>query len=248
MANSLLKAQQTSLAIRDLSAAMDEVTVQNRLNTHVFERGHEEIASLVAGFNRMLQQLHQRDEAKQAAETELKKQALFDELTGLPNRRLLMDRLSQSVAASKRTGMLVAVLYIDLDGFKLVNDNLGHQAGDALLKDVARRFESQIRGSDTLARLGGDEFCVVLNQIPSQADAERIAESFLCSLDNKFELDNESVSIGASIGISMYGRGESDGRDLIEQADIAMYAAKHSGKNRIANFEETIIAKIPRPA
>ncbi len=149
----LKRAEQTANAIHDLSVAMQEVSHEERFDAEVSVRGTEDIAHLVVAFNRMLAELRQRDRAKRDAETRLQHQALIDELTGLPNRRLLSDRLGQSLATARRENSKLALLYIDLDGFKLVNDSFGHAAGDILLKEVSRRFRSRIRESDTLARI-----------------------------------------------------------------------------------------------
>ena len=159
---------------------MQEVWHEARFDAEVSVQGTEEVAQLVVGFNQMLAELRQRDRAKGDAETRLQHQALIDELTGLPNRRLLSDRLGQSLAVARRENTKVALLYIDLDGFKLVNDSFGHAAGDILLTEVSRRFKAKIRESDTLARLGEDEFTVILNHVHSKEGAEKAARA--CSI------------------------------------------------------------------
>jgi diguanylate cyclase (GGDEF)-like protein len=236
----LQKASQTAQAIRDLSAAMQEVSSEERFDAQVSVRGSEDIAQLVVGFNQMLSQLLQRDRAKRSAEEKLKHQALVDELTGLPNRRLLSDRLSQSLAVARRENRTVGLLYIDLDGFKLVNDSLGHAAGDLLLVEVGKRLKSRTRKSDTLARIGGDEFTVILNHLETREDAEKMADSLLHSLVSPFLIEGHEITIGASIGISIFPDQGSDNDDLLQQADSAMYAAKRSGKNRIFHFSNDL--------
>lgn len=232
----LEKANQTAQAIRDLATAMTEVSRGEKFDTEVSVRGSEEIAGLVMGFNHMLKQLQQKDRARREAEAQLLHQALADELTGLPNRRLLSDRLAQSLAAARREGTTFAFLYIDLDGFKLVNDSLGHATGDRLLADVGGRLKARTREADTLARIGGDEFAVILNRIDSRDDAQRVAEQLLQSLAAPFQVDGHEITIGASIGISIFPGTASENDDLLQQADSAMYAAKRSGKNRIESF------------
>jgi diguanylate cyclase (GGDEF)-like protein len=236
----LRRAEETAQAIRDLSTAMQNVTSEQRFDAQVSVRGSEDIAQVVVGFNRMLSELQQRDRAKREAEAKLQHMALVDELTGLPNRRLLSDRLSQSLKTAERECRMLALLYIDLDGFKPVNDSLGHGIGDLLLKEVADRLLSRSRESDTPARIGGDEFTLILNAVHSRADAERVAESLLEALTAPFQIDAHLIRIGASIGISLFPEHGVDGDELLQQADFAMYAAKRSGKNRIVEFSDEL--------
>ncbi|MGA2727489.1 MAG: EAL domain-containing protein [Terracidiphilus sp.] len=236
----LQRASLTTQAIHDLSEAMQEVSHEERFDTEVSVRGSEDIAQLVICFNRMLSELRQRDRAKREAEGRLQHQALIDELTGLPNRRLLADRLAQSLATAKRENSKLALLYIDLDGFKLVNDSFGHAAGDILLMEVGRRFRSRTRESDTLARIGGDEFTVILNHIQKSEDAETVARGLLDSLGDPFFIEGHETTIGASIGISVFPQSGMDNDDLLQQADSAMYFAKRGGKNRIVFFNEDL--------
>jgi diguanylate cyclase (GGDEF)-like protein len=232
----LQTAAEEAKAIRNLAGAMQEVTLQKNFEASVSVSGSPEIAQLGVEFNRMLAELQQRDLAKREAEAKLQRQALTDELTGLPNRRLLSDRLAQTLAIAARARHMVALLYIDLDGFKLVNDSLGHTVGDALLGQVAERLRSRIRESDTLARLGGDEFTAVVMKLHSKKEAGSIAKSLLESLAAPFFVENHEITISASIGISIFPDDGSDGTDLLQQADSAMYAAKRSGKNQVMYF------------
>jgi len=236
----LRKASETAQAIKDLSAAMQRVSSQQLFDTQVSVRGSEEIAQLVVGFNTMLSELGQRDRAKRDAEARLQHMALIDELTGLPNRRLLADRLSQNLVRAKRENRMLALLYIDLDGFKIVNDNLGHGTGDMLLGQVAQRLKARFRQSDTLARIGGDEFTLILDQIGTQADAEEAAAGVLEVLNAPFDLAGQSIRITASIGISLYPEHGEEAGLLLQQADCAMFAAKRSGKNRIVQFGDDL--------
>jgi diguanylate cyclase (GGDEF)-like protein len=236
----LRRAEETAQALRDLSTAMQHVTSEERFDAQVSVRGSEDIAQVVVGFNRMLSELQQRDREKREAEAKLQHMALVDELTGLPNRRLLSDRLSQSLKAAERDRRMLALLYIDLDGFKPVNDSLGHRIGDLLLKQVAGRLQTRARVSDTLARIGGDEFTLILTGIHSKADAEKVAASLLEALTSPFQIDGQGIRIGASIGISLFPEHGRDGDELLQQADFAMYAAKRSGKNRIVEFSDDL--------
>ena len=157
---------------------------------------------------------------------DLQRIAYFDPLTGLPTRRLLQDRLARSLARSKRTGTMVALMFLDLDDFKQVNDTLGHQAGDLLLRQVAERIGERLRQADTLSRLGGDEYVVLLDTLVSQeavsAVSDRIAEAF----KPPFDLGEAAVHLGVSIGTAFYPRDGADARSLMAAADAAMYRSK----------------------
>ena len=162
-------------------------------------------------------------------------QALKDGLTRLPNRRLFHDRLGHALARSQRSRAVLAVLYIDLDGFKGVNDELGHAGGDHLLTMVAERLRAVVRPSDTAARLGGDEFAVLLEDVIGEAEASYVAERILSALAAPFTIHGTEVAVGASIGIALYTEGEVD--ELLKNADAAMYAAKADGRGRCKVFD-----------
>ena len=168
-------------------------------------------------------------------EDELTHQAFHDGLTGLANRALFRDRLDQSLSRSSRTGEALAVLFVDLDGFKQVNDTLGHDAGDQLLEEVAARFGTAIRPSDTLARLGGDEFALLLEEA-DEALAVTIAERLLERLSKAILLAGREMSLGASVGVVVHTGGPGKSEDLMRHADLAMYAAKKGGRGRYAVF------------
>lgn len=157
--------------------------------------------------------------------------AYHDMLTGLPNRRLFDDRLRQAVFTAQRHAAGIAVLAIDLDDFKQVNDSLGHRAGDAVLREAASRLAGCVRKSDTLARQGGDEFVILAPDLKSESDARFIAEKLLRSLEPEFPADGRRFRIGASIGISIYPADAQDSDSLMRNADVAMYRAKELGKN-----------------
>lgn len=166
---------------------------------------------------------------RKAAERELRHAALHDGLTGLPNRKLFLDRLDMALRRTRRSGKDVAILFIDLDRFKLVNDGLGHAAGDELLRDAARRLESQIREGDSIARFGGDEFGVIVEQIESVRDAIEPARRIVRAFEAAFEIDGISARIGASIGIAVSSDGRLQPDELVRHADIAMYVVKTQG-------------------
>jgi diguanylate cyclase (GGDEF)-like protein/PAS domain S-box-containing protein len=163
-------------------------------------------------------------------------QANFDELTGLPNRHMFMDRLRQEVKKADRGAAFLALVFLDLDHFKEVNDQLGHATGDALLVEAARRIGACVRASDTLARLGGDEFTVILAAIDHVGSVERIAQALVATLARPFELNGERVFISASVGIALYPPDAGNVGDLLARADQAMYASKKAGRNRFSYF------------
>ena len=236
----LRMASKKESAIRQLIGAMHEVRAKKQFTSRVSLPEADELALLGTEFNHMIEELHARDIAMAEADAKLQHQALSDALTGLPNRRLLSDRLSQNIAAAKRDGTMVALLYIDLDGFKLVNDSFGHNFGDALLVRVAERFTARIRKTDTLSRLGGDEFALVINRLKDVGHAESLAESLLQAIAKPFEIDGQEITIGASIGICAFPTQANDESELLQFADSAMYSAKRSGKNRVVLFTKDL--------
>jgi diguanylate cyclase (GGDEF)-like protein len=169
----------------------------------------------------------------------LLKQAYYDDLTGLPNRQLFKDRLERELAHAKRTNTQVAIIYIDLDRFKNVNDSMGHSAGDALLLAVSQRLVAQIRESDTLARLGGDEF-VLIAPGPEEQPAHVLAERLQAALREPIVVQDATCFVQASIGLAVYPQDGADVEGLLRSADIAMYRSKVSGRGGITYFEETM--------
>jgi diguanylate cyclase (GGDEF)-like protein/PAS domain S-box-containing protein len=158
--------------------------------------------------------------------------ANHDTLTGLPNRKLFQERLGQAIAWAQENGQQVALLFLDLDGFKQINDSFGHDMGDLLLKSVSRRLTGCLRGSDTVSRLGGDEFTVILPAIPTAQDAARVADKILSTLSKPFEIQDHAIDITISIGVSLYPHLADSVESLLKSADTAMYQAKDLGKNR----------------
>jgi diguanylate cyclase (GGDEF)-like protein/PAS domain S-box-containing protein len=156
-----------------------------------------------------------------------------DSLTSLPNRKLFMDRCEQALSLAKRRDSVAAVLWIDLDGFKAVNDKLGHAAGDALLQQVAQRLKTRIRDSDTLARIGGDEFAVVMSDVQNSVAVALVANALVASLNDPFNLPQGVAHISCSIGVALYPEQALTVETLIQCADMAMYTAKHAGKNQV---------------
>lgn len=172
--------------------------------------------------------------AERASDERIRYQANFDALTGLPNRALFMDRLSQSVAAMGRSKDKLGLMFIDLDGFKLVNDTLGHDKGDDLLREAAARISKCVRQGDTLARLGGDEFTIIMPNLKNAKDAPLLAQRILAALAESFALDGVEAFVSGSIGITICPDDALYPQDLLRNADAAMYRAKEMGK---ANFQ-----------
>lgn len=171
-------------------------------------------------------------------EAQLESRAHFDSLTGLPNRMLLHDRLDQAIAIADRQRQCFALLFIDLDEFKPVNDAYGHNVGDEVLKQVGQRLNLVIRGMDTAARLGGDEFVVILTDIRNRENAERVAEKIIDELSRPYQVADATLSISASIGASLYQGAQGATMDLLRTADEAMYQAKRDGKRRVIFYGE----------
>ena len=161
----------------------------------------------------------------------LESMAMHDPLTGLPNRRLLIDRLSLAIAHAHRNKSAMAVMYLDLDGFKQINDSLGHDVGDMLLTMVADRLEAAVRQEDTVARMGGDEFVIGLWGINDAAGVASLASKVIQALSQPYRIQGREVSMTASVGVSMYPMHGEEVETLMKNADLALYEAKHSGKN-----------------
>ncbi|CAK0755437.1 two-component system, cell cycle response regulator [Gammaproteobacteria bacterium] len=169
-------------------------------------------------------------------ETKLDRIAHYDSLTGVPNRRLLADRLGQALARAQRNQTLLAVCYLDLDAFKPVNDQFGHAAGDQLLVEITRRMQYTLRGGDTLARLGGDEFVLVLADLTRSEECNAVLQRVLATVSSPVAIGDTLVTVSASIGVTLYPWDDGDADTLLRHADHAMYRAKEMGKNRYDFF------------
>lgn len=187
---------------------------------------NDEVGHLIAAFNRLLQKLNTN-------QAELARMAHHDALTGLPNRALLSDRLQQALAHAQRKQAKVGLLFMDLDGFKHINDTLGHKAGDEVLRQVANRLAKIVREMDTLARVGGDEFVLLLSDLGDSAEeaAKIVAIKCIDVLKNPFSISGAGSMVGVSIGIAL-GDGKSSADALLLEADHAMYDAKKAGRGR----------------
>ena len=177
-------------------------------------------------------------------EADLDRIAHYDVLTSVPNRRLLDDRLAQAIANADRRGSNLAVCYLDLDGFKPINDEYGHEAGDLVLVEIANRMQRMLRAADTIARLGGDEFVLLWNDIGSKADCVRALDRVMDTISEPMQLGDDEVSVSASIGVTLYPDDKVDADSLLRHADHAMYSAKQLGKNCYQIFDTKLERQI----
>ena len=187
------------------------------------------------------------------AEDMIRHLAFYDALTDLPNRQLLLDRLQRALAESARTGQFGALMFIDLDNFKILNDTLGHHMGDQLLQKVAQRLSQSVRKTDTVARLGGDEFVVMVDDLSTDRDAaaykaRALAEKVLNTLREPFQLNGHQHFATPSIGVTSFCCNQSDVGELLKQADLAMYQAKSLGRNTLCFFDPAMQATVSNNA
>ena len=174
--------------------------------------------------------------ARVRAEEELARMAHYDALTGLPNRALLQDRLKRAMSRADRGQTLLAVMFLDLDQFKEINDSLGHAVGDAVLKEIALRLESCLRATDTVARLGGDEFTILLEDVRSAEEISRVADKLLRAIAERADVAGHELHLSTSIGVTVYPLDDHDADTLLRNADLAMYHAKQEGRNNVQFF------------
>ncbi len=187
--------------------------------------------------------------AAKADEEKIRNLAFYDTLTGLPNRRLLWERLRQALISSIRSGSKHALLFVDLDGFKSLNDTLGHHIGDLLLQETARRISGCVREVDTVARLGGDEFVVILEDLSqiaeiAAAQARTVGGKILAAIDQPFLLEGRECHTTSSMGITVFGNQNESTNEVLQQADIAMYQAKAAGRNAMFFFAPALQASV----
>lgn len=204
------------------------IAKQSFLKQEVAEAEREE---LIVKLQRAL------DEIK-TYQIKLKEMALLDPLTNLPNRRFFFYRLNMILEYNRRHNGMFGVVYLDLDNFKKVNDTLGHQAGDELLCEVAKRLKKVIRASDTFARIGGDEFVIITDQLASAKDAAVVSEKLIATIAKTIQLKTGIAKLGASIGISLFPSDSDEAEELLQQADKAMYISKSQGRNTYTFYSE----------
>jgi diguanylate cyclase (GGDEF)-like protein len=223
--------------LRALTAAADQLERGGDSQRLPVSARYAEVASLSSSLAALLARLRQN-------ELRFRTLALRDPLTGLPNRVLLRDRLRQAVAHSRRTKRPAALLILDLDHFKDVNDTLGHPTGDRLLTEAARRLTTCLRETDTVARLGGDEFALIVFELQHADDATIVARKVVAELAKPFQLDGQDVHVGASVGIAICDADGSDPDQLLRHADLALYSAKASGGRACHFFVPAMAAEV----
>lgn len=179
--------------------------------------------------------------ARKHAQEKLDHLAHYDVLTNLPNRSLFMDRVERGLTLAKRHDKPLALLFIDLDKFKPINDTWGHAVGDLVLQEVAQRMQSCVRESDTVSRVGGDEFVVLLLNLSNAADAMMVAEKIRSALNEPIQLQDKTLSISSCIGVALYPEHGQTQMELSRHADAAMYQAKERGRDRVVLFEPSMI-------
>jgi len=224
-----------------ISKAKEEILTSLVLITHKSEQGNIDFFSTVAKDIRSLR----------SAEETIKHLAYYDTLTGLPNRNELLKQLEYEIDRVRRNNSHSALLYIDLDNFKYINDSLGHPTGDLVLKEIAQRLQTEIRGEDILARLGGDEFVVILTELSNDSlealsQARKVTKKLNEYIARDIFVENMTFNLTASIGISMFSAGADNGHELLRFADTAMYEAKKAGKNQFEVFHKDMSIQIHR--
>ena len=222
----------------DLQAQIAALMTENRILKKQLARSEENRELLEESLSSHLSVLKIRNvelleyqEKIRRSEARYKELAHYDALTGLPNRLLFQDQLTRAIFRAKREQFSIALLFIDLDRFKIVNDEAGHDAGDSVLREAGRRLLTCIRGGDIACRIGGDEFVVLLDCLPDRQVAIYIAERILADMAKPFAFGADKFSIGASIGISLFPFDGEDTESLLQKADRAMYRAKQRGRN-----------------
>lgn len=247
----LVSAREDAVYLRESAAdTRDRADASQGQHNHQAKSGHADSADRIS----MLQQAncrlviatieaHKLAEQIEAAKVALDYLAHHDVLTDLPNRILLQDRINQSIELARRAGSQLAIMFLDLDRFKHINDSLGHAVGDQLLQAVAHRLIACVRQSDTISRQGGDEFIVLLPSIEHAADAALTAQKILLSLALPYDVDGHVLHVSVSVGVSIYPDDGLDVGSLIKSADTAMYCAKESGRNNFRFFEADMNAR-----
>lgn len=236
-------AQSMRNAIRDLELATDSVATGQ--TSHMLSAGGvAELRQLGQRFNSMMLSLRHAQEVQLRYQRELEHAASHDPLTGLANRLLVTDRIERAVTQARRQQRLVAVMLLDLDHFKVINDTLSHGMGDKVLVEIARRLAAEVREVDTVGRLGGDEFLVVLSDLASEAEVMRMAEKILSAVSRPWEPAGHEFVVSASLGIAVAPRDGVEPSGLIMHADIAMYRAKENGRNQFEFFSQEMNSRL----
>ena len=233
-----------SVPVMRLAQTMKKVSQEKDYSLRTEKTGKDEIGSLIDGFNEMLSEIEERDEVLRQHQDNLQVLAHFDSLTQLPNRALYYDRLSQALLQATRTTQKVAVMFVDLDHFKDINDTSGHRIGDLLLKDVAERLQKIVRASDTVARMGGDEFTVLLPNLEDPDNVSPVAQKILKNISEVYRVEGNEIYITASVGITIFPNDGQTVDELLKNADTAMYHAKNNGRNVFQFYSQEMNVKM----
>ncbi|MGB0468479.1 MAG: putative bifunctional diguanylate cyclase/phosphodiesterase [Pontibacterium sp.] len=229
--------------IEQLLEGMKVVAEEQDYSLRIKGGDNDEIGAIIQGFNGMIGHIEKRNKEIKQKNQEVEQHAFFDALTELPNRRLLMLQLEKEVERSKRNESTGALMYLDLDHFKIINDSLGHSTGDDLLVNVSQRLKKLLRSVDMPARVGGDEFVIILPELDQTVavaanNALLVAESIRSSISQPYEIDGRTLHTSPSIGITLFNSDNCNTSDIIKQADLAMYQAKDDGRNLVQFFAD----------
>ena len=238
-----LKTPTLAVSISHQDKLYGRIYLRDRVDQQAFSKEDETLAFCFAKVLSLILNNARKFGALTLAHGELSHTAHHDALTNLPNRALLCDRIGQVLCHATRNQTQAAVLFCDLDGFKAINDSLGHQAGDAVLKTIGERLQSSVRSNDTVARIGGDEFVFVLPEIESVEQVGLVAQKILQALRQHVLIDGHAIQLSGSLGISIYPFDGVTSEQLIKNADAAMYWAKESGKNHYKYYTENCSAR-----
>jgi len=239
-----MKEREEKIILREeTTSAQQKDMIQERLSMAV-QHGHfHDLRQINEQLVMTSIQLQITAEELEKSKAEMTRLASHDVLTGLPNRIQLYERIGQAIAYAKRHQTKLALLFVDLDRFKIVNDSLGHAAGDQLLQAVAQRFQSVIRGTDVVSRMGGDEFILLLSEVGSKEGLAQIVEKIHCAITAPYAVLGNDIQIGATIGISIFPEDGDDADKLIFHADAAMYVAKQAGRNTCQLFSADMLTR-----
>ncbi|MBA1432018.1 MAG: GGDEF domain-containing protein [Epsilonproteobacteria bacterium] len=226
------------LPISELNKSTANIIMTKTLNTHVKVHNNDEIRELAKNFNTMISELEKYHDELGKQKDLLAYKANHDELTDLPNRALFNDRLAVAMKKADRNKSALGVFFLDIDYFKQINDQYGHDVGDAILKRFAQRLRECLRGADTLARIGGDEFMIILEENKELTTSKTVAQKIIDAMQQPIEIGESKLMISTSIGIAIYPNDAENAEDLIKKADMAMYAAKEAGRSQFQFYNE----------
>ncbi|MCW8883905.1 MAG: EAL domain-containing protein [Motiliproteus sp.] len=242
---SMISSRRIVKPIQDVARSASSIGSHRQTKELTYSR-QDELGELVESFNDMNARLQQEVVEREKTEAKLRQMALYDALTNLPNRTLIFDRLRIMIDNAKRNSSKLAVMFVDLDDFKKVNDTLGHDVGDVLLIESAKRFSSVTRPSDSVGRLGGDEFILLVDGLSDVVEASPVAEKILDLFKVPFTVDGRDLTITASIGIAVYPEDGESENELLQKADSAMYHSKELGRNAYSYFTSEMNASVAR--